>query len=537
MMRILHLFNLLFFLVLLTIASIDPTLLSHSIFHDDSFYYFKIAENYLSGNGFSFNGLSQTTGFHPLWMYLLVLASGLLGIFFTSVHIIYVSIFLSFLMAIIFIHINKKICDRLFGNEFSVFASAIILLFCYRFIYDGMESGLVLILISMGLAGALFRDIISIGLSLALLVWARIDLFQLLIPCVALAGAYLHFREKRKFLGLDIVKNNALIVAVVVISVMLRSFLHPNQISSEVKKFWFELSVNGSSFLELLILTVKRLVAGSAQVWWPFDITTGWFLNSNNTLPITLAVLLGGATISIFLFAVVRIILANEFDRGPYLVSVMSLAAVCYIAVHSFFGTMSPNWQWYLAFPTFAFVYLCILTFRTILFEKNKKSFLAGCIAIVLLLNLTNYTYLFINVRDNQWRVVYNSMVSELSQNVSLQSVVGTWAAGHVGYFARQKIVNLEGLVEGDLVLKASRNDDIRRVIDAYGIDYILIKKSPGKILEEVQLAEMGEPMSRHNLRSRVFKDLTWEVVSHVILEGGTEFSLLEIQSKISVDN
>jgi hypothetical protein len=38
---------------------------------DDAYYYFNIARHFASGRGFTFDGLSQTNGFHPLWALLL----------------------------------------------------------------------------------------------------------------------------------------------------------------------------------------------------------------------------------------------------------------------------------------------------------------------------------------------------------------------------------------------------------------------------------------------------------------------------------
>lgn len=39
---------------------------------DDAFYYFQIAQNICNGNGVSFDGISPTNGFHPLWMLVLL---------------------------------------------------------------------------------------------------------------------------------------------------------------------------------------------------------------------------------------------------------------------------------------------------------------------------------------------------------------------------------------------------------------------------------------------------------------------------------
>ena len=41
-------------------------------YEDDAFYYFQIAKNVAHGRGFTFDGLHETNGFHPLWLALLV---------------------------------------------------------------------------------------------------------------------------------------------------------------------------------------------------------------------------------------------------------------------------------------------------------------------------------------------------------------------------------------------------------------------------------------------------------------------------------
>ena len=39
---------------------------------DDGYYYLEIARNIAGGNGFTFDGLNPTNGFHPLWQIMLV---------------------------------------------------------------------------------------------------------------------------------------------------------------------------------------------------------------------------------------------------------------------------------------------------------------------------------------------------------------------------------------------------------------------------------------------------------------------------------
>lgn len=35
---------------------------------DDAFYYYKVAQNVLTGHGFTFDQINLTNGFHPMWM-------------------------------------------------------------------------------------------------------------------------------------------------------------------------------------------------------------------------------------------------------------------------------------------------------------------------------------------------------------------------------------------------------------------------------------------------------------------------------------
>lgn len=51
------------------ILALRPAPILMKWFHiDDAFYYFKVARNVVSGNGFTFDGVGLSNGFHPLWM-------------------------------------------------------------------------------------------------------------------------------------------------------------------------------------------------------------------------------------------------------------------------------------------------------------------------------------------------------------------------------------------------------------------------------------------------------------------------------------
>lgn len=48
---------------------------------DDLFYYFEIAKNFYSTHHFSFDEITYTNGFHPLWQLILILFYGLTLLF------------------------------------------------------------------------------------------------------------------------------------------------------------------------------------------------------------------------------------------------------------------------------------------------------------------------------------------------------------------------------------------------------------------------------------------------------------------------
>ena len=48
------------------------SLINSEIYSDDAFYYLKIAQNVAAGRGLTFDGISVTNGFHPLYLGLLL---------------------------------------------------------------------------------------------------------------------------------------------------------------------------------------------------------------------------------------------------------------------------------------------------------------------------------------------------------------------------------------------------------------------------------------------------------------------------------
>src|SRR5579864_1688740 len=64
--------SLLYFAVLVIFAFALNSERIQYFFLDDSFFYIKVAHNFNQGLGFTFDGINTTTGFHPLYMAVLL---------------------------------------------------------------------------------------------------------------------------------------------------------------------------------------------------------------------------------------------------------------------------------------------------------------------------------------------------------------------------------------------------------------------------------------------------------------------------------
>lgn len=65
-------FLLLTLLPALVVAFANPNTILDWYSSDDGFYYFQVARNLAAGQGFTFDGLNPTNGFHPLWLFMIM---------------------------------------------------------------------------------------------------------------------------------------------------------------------------------------------------------------------------------------------------------------------------------------------------------------------------------------------------------------------------------------------------------------------------------------------------------------------------------
>ena len=534
-----YIVNSMLFFTFYWFASFYPELLSHALLHDDSFYYFKIADNLSQGLGFTFSGKGQTTGFHPLWLYVLFLVKKLSLILYLEVSMIQISIFLSYIMSNVFIYINMKIFQNIMKPIDATISCSVLLLFCYRFLYDGMESGLVLILLSIMINGILSRSLNLSLIALAFMVWARIDIFQIL-SFAALTYSLILLLAVPSYLSAlpRILHLHVSGILSILVSYFLRNIVMPEQVSSMVKKYWFELSFNEHSYIELLILAAKRLLAGAGQFWWPLDLFgLGYFANSNSTMPLVGDLIFGILTLCLFCYLVAQLYFNSQIklNNSASIFLTLCLASGCYLSVHAFIGSMSHNWQWYLAFPSYIMLVTLMYQYGMFIYRRIHQLVALSFITIFFMVHIMIFCGFLLSPTERQWRHFYQNIVTQVDRVTDEKAVIGTWAAGHIGYFSKRTVVNLEGLVEDTMVLQSSMGDDITPVLQWFGITHIITKFDSREIEKVMDRVKNGEGPNRNNLRIRVFKDLDWEPVYEDTTIIGREFSIVSVAAKKSL--
>ena len=173
-----------------------------SVFSDDAFYYFKIAQNITSGAGCTFDGIAPTNGFHPLWMlYVVLVYWSINGGLLTPLIVILVTGGLLAFASLVLIY---RLVDRFIAPGFGSLGVAVALLpILLTAMINGLETGLQILLV-LGFVYYCYREnwldpsvrgrrALIIGLFLGVVTLSRLDSVFLLasVLCLTLLAAVL----------------------------------------------------------------------------------------------------------------------------------------------------------------------------------------------------------------------------------------------------------------------------------------------------------------------------------------------------------
>lgn len=458
---------------------------------DDAFYYLLPAANFWSLGFFSFDGLTGTNGFHPLWMALVTacalplhLAGALGGL---PRVVLWLSVALTIWGGLAWYGVLRR------GGVTRVLAALIVVVTvaaCQDLFLSGLES--VAVFWSLGLlADHLIKRIaegapiqpVRLALYSMLVLFSRLDcgLFLLLLYVLLLPFAGL----RRVF------------IAGVILTLLATPYLLMNAawhgaatpISGRVKQHWgdrYELETTGQiygvSLAQIQTGPGKSRLRQITQTYLPRDLAPGLRTlslgqidlagNQRAWFPWVLGASLLAAGLRLALLLRRRPPLAGRFLAG------LGIALLAFYIVSTMYYALSYDrvWPWYGA----AGVMVTAAGLTGLaggLLAFSRAVFALGAVLAVLLVFWTAANLRDLRKAENttpqSLRAVYLDMANWLAKQTPKDTVAAGWAVGEIGWYAERPVINLEGLASDESLLEANKATDLLPFLAWYDVRYL----------------------------------------------------------------
>ncbi len=485
---------------------------------DDAFYYFKTAQNIGLGNGISFDGISRTNGFHPLWMIICV------PVFLLANINLLLPLRIVVVLAGVMNAATVILIWRLFKTNEAAFAGVLTALF-WAFsirvhtitVTLGMESTINALTVTLliYLASQLelkkekgklkFRDFLNLGLTAIFTFLSRID-NGFVVAAVLLWVLVKHWNSLAS--SDESVKNawlRRLRLAIMLglpVGLTLLVYLGFNQVyfgttmpvSGQIKRWWGTLPNtvygfpvdNYKVFLTHLITPQVNIGPWALATQTPHDIAgliESIFKIQDNLksvhriLVLIISIVLSGLAGLLIKFSWKRFIkLVDRFYLIPFFIGCM--AQIISYKSSTYIETLTWYWVGEMVLLVLAGGILadCVISW---LEKKNMSSrmFQVGGVAIGLILVLPFISYIF-NLApyqvDPEFTEAYLGGAHALEQYTEPGSTIGTTGGGIVAYFINdRKIINLDGLINSSEYFQRMRRGKTTEYFDRIGLDYV----------------------------------------------------------------
>ena len=433
---------------------------------DDAFYYAEIARNLVHGHGSTFDQLSTTNGYHPLWMGLsvLVAATGLTGEAAMRTALALQVVLYGGALWIMAGLVGRAVggWPRLTASPGPVRRHASLIVaaafglvavnpFVVKTFVSGLESGVTVALYAALLAmvdradGRLLdhggrRWRLLLGTLLALAFLGRTDAV-LLVGCVA-AWAVLTTPPT------DDRRWDRLAEVLAIPSVVIGSYLLVNLVL-------FDGPLQVSGVVKRLPLTPGRLAAMAAAIG--------------------IAAVVGDRTRRLALHPLDH---AGRFPRVVKLLARTGWFAAFCVLVSAYYVVMSAQqWLWYF---TPVAVYLALLLVLLVadfaesgIVEGNLRP-IAAILLVPLVLALGFQASQFTDPHVRSIQEANRDAGRWVSANLPDDAVLASWDAGVLGAFADQRVVNLDGVVNSYDYLDAMRGGTSGDFLRARDVQYVV---------------------------------------------------------------
>ena len=449
-------------------------------FNDDAFYYFEIAKNIATGLGSTFDGISKTNGYHPLWMATLVPVYWLDLDLFSSLVAVKVLSGLAWIVSIGLLFAIGRYADQT-----TSFAVVLVLLIYLRgYWFTGMESTVSLPLLLAAIYLIVSKSLLS---SERRAYW--------LVACGWVVG-------------LAVLARLDLVFFVLVLGVFV--FL-----TASSEGFWprcKDAALIGSPSLLLVscYMVLNRAVFGTSSpvsgqaksIGAPF-LNLGVFSRYLDLHPISAPILRELTVLNFLLIIVVPALLllrlrnsgtrrvltrwsdsiAGALESVLYLLLLSNVVQLAYYA----FSSSWPLWRWYYYyFPLILVLSVAVLIsfFLEQIRDRQRLATVVNLTVCILMILMIGRSYRYSNELQEDPLLNYRTQSVEvaeyLNSHVPHDSVFAMGdRAGSLGYQLTASLVQTEGLVGSKEFLDALEEGNVHRILRKYGVDFVVYSGGP----------------------------------------------------------
>jgi hypothetical protein len=420
-------------------------------FHDDAYYYFRIAENIAGGAGSSFDGVSSTNGYQPLWLLILIPISLFKQIFLPDSG---VAIY-GFVIASGFVLLawRLKTFLRDFAGEIASIAGILLLIFSrVTTVFTGGMESLILGVLLMWYAAAYHKCLKSEFLKPS-------DLW--LLGFVG-GGVVLARLDHAIIIG---------VFGVLLLLLSVRDLSRPKEIFSNFARLALPpIMALGCYFISNELLFGHWIpISGAIKTEGGLQFQPELWTQDKGVF------LLGIASLATFGILCTGYLLGKlRSTAGEFLIA-WSAANAAYIM---FLG-YSVRWvmaNWYFVSPILFFVVLTAYILQAVA-ERHRQSrvllpiAMAGIVVVVLLSQVDRRSRL--REEQTSFPAAMLAAAEWCNRELPENAVIGMADAGVFGYFCKRTVINLDGLVNGWDYIDACRSGQGIRYLRECGLTHV----------------------------------------------------------------
>ncbi len=455
------------------------------------FYYLQIAKNIAHGYGATFDKITNTNGFHPLYMFLLTVYYKL----FPFLENYDIQIVLSFLAIIQLVTGYMIFCilKKIISNKLIMFIAVLFFLF-HPFIFftglSGVESPIALLFIALSLNYYLsFRSKQSVSKK------------QFVVLGIFIGLAFLSRTDSSFF-----------VTGILVDFIFHRIFTKKSVLKSEIKNLFFILCasfVTVSPWFLWNIIQFGTISQDSmkALFFWSSHsfkennpiLKTGYdflgnFKNMTRYLYMTIFNYNIYVLLSLIFITIYRLFIFFK-QKTNKVISPLLYPLIMTTALLVFYFFALRHWQtWYMLSTMFILTLVVGVIVERVIVDLSDKFKTPATILILLLLVIffTSYNNAFINEGFYPWQKQYLKMAVRIPLKVPPGSRIGSFNSGIISKFSKRQVINLDGVTNHEIlpylksgqIMKYLKHRDIKYIVDRFDFCKIFDRYNPELLLK-----------------------------------------------------